>query len=99
MNAPRKDLRSDLELRRITSARQFLDLQRGFYRDDPDYVPPITAAEAWQLDPAKNPFFEHAEFEPLAAFVGGRCVGRISVCRDRLHDEFHGDRVGFFGHF
>jgi len=99
MNAPRKDLRSDLELRRITSARQYLDLQRGFYRDDPDYVPPITAAEAWQLDPQKNPFFQHAEFEPLAAFVDGRCVGRISVCRDRLHDEFHGDRVGFFGHF
>jgi GNAT superfamily N-acetyltransferase len=23
----------------------------------------------------------------------------VSTCRDRLHDEFHGDRIGFFGHF
>ena len=35
----------------------------------------------------------------VAAFAGERCVGRISTCRDRLHDEFHGDRIGFFGHF
>lgn len=99
MTAPRKDLLPALHIRPIRSARRFLDLQRAFYRDDPDYVPPITAAEAWQLEPNENPFFEHAEFEPLAAFRGDRCVGRISVCRDRLHDEFHGDRVGFFGHF
>lgn len=99
MTAPRKDLQQDVEIRPIRSARRFLDLQRDFYRGDPDYVPPIAAAEAWQLEPTQNPFFAHADFEPLAAFRSGRCVGRISVCRDRLHDEFHGDRVGFFGHF
>ncbi|MCB9876187.1 MAG: N-acetyltransferase [Planctomycetes bacterium] len=99
MTAPLKDLRSDLEIRPIASARQFLDLQRAFYRGDRDYVPPITAAEAWQIEPAKNPFFAHAEVTMVAAFRDGRCVGRVSACRDRLHDEFHGDRVGFFGHF
>ncbi|MFK7741910.1 MAG: N-acetyltransferase [Planctomycetota bacterium] len=103
MTAPRKDLHEtgsmELEIRTVRGPRAYLDLQRAFYRNDPDYVPPIRAAEAWQIDPAKNPFFEHAEFEPLAAYRDRRCVGRISVCRDRLHDEFHGDRVGFFGHF
>ena len=40
------------------SPRQFLDLQRRFYQDDPHYVPPITFSEAWQVDRRKNPWFE-----------------------------------------
>lgn len=99
MTAPRKDLAPELAIRPVRSARQFLDLQRAFYQGDPNYVPPITAAEAWQLEPRKNPFFEHAEFEAFAAYRGEQCVGRISTSRDQLHDEFHGDRIGFFGHF
>jgi len=99
MTAPRKDLQVDLEIRPVRSARQFLDLQRAFYRNDPDYVPPITAAESWQLEPHKNPFFQHAQFEKFAAYRGSECVGRISASRDQLHDDFHGDRIGFFGHF
>lgn len=94
-----KDLRADLQLRAVPQPRRFLDLQRAFYRGDPHYVPPMTASEAWQLDPARNPFFRHADVGLFAAFAGDRCVGRISACRDRVHDEFHGDRVGFFGHF
>ena len=99
MTAPRKDLQVDLEIRPVRSARQFLDLQRAFYRGDPDYVPPITMAESWQLEPHKNPFFQHAQFDKFAAYRGSECVGRISTARDQLHDDFHGDRIGFFGHF
>ena len=99
MTAPRKDLAPDVAIRPVRCSRQFLDLQRGFYRGDPLYVPPITRAEAWQLDPSKNPFFEHAQFEAFAAYRGAACVGRISACRDQLHDDFHGDQIGFFGHF
>lgn len=99
MTAPRKDLAADVAIRPVRSARQFLDLQRAFYRGDPNYVPPVTIAESWQLEPKKSPFFEHAQVECFAAYRGNECVGRISTTRDRLHDEFHGDAVGFFGHF
>jgi GNAT superfamily N-acetyltransferase len=99
MTAPAKELRAGPRLRELSQPARFLDLQRGFYRGDPHYVPPVTSAEAWQLDPRKNPFFRHAEVGLFAAFAGERCVGRISTSRDRLHDEFHGDRIGFFGHF
>ena len=99
MTAPAKEPRTGLTIRSVPQPARFLDLQRDFYRDDPHYVPPVTAAETWVLDRRKNPFFAHADVELSAAFDGDRCVGRISACRDRLHDEFHGDRVGFFGHF
>ncbi|MEO6593376.1 MAG: N-acetyltransferase, partial [Planctomycetota bacterium] len=99
MSAPAKDLRAQVSIRAVPQPARFLDLQRAFYRGDPHYVPPITSGEAWQVDPRKNPFFRHAEAGFFAAFLGDRCTGRISVARDRLHDEFHGDRIGFFGHF
>jgi GNAT superfamily N-acetyltransferase len=99
MPAPATEPRSDVRIAPFAHPARFLDLQRAFYANDRDYVPPVTAGEAWQLDPRKNPFFRHADVGLFAAFRGDRCIGRVSTCRDRLHDEFHGDRVGFFGHF
>lgn len=91
--------RTPATVRPLRSPRRFLDLQRQFYRGDPDYVPPMTAVDHWQVDPARNPFFEHAQSVFLIAERDGAVVGRISATRDDLHDQFHGDRVGFFGHF
>lgn len=99
MSAPAKDLRASSTIRTEANPGRFLELQRGFYRGDPHFVPPLTAGEKWQIDPRKNPFFRHAEAGFFSAWRDGRCTGRVSACRDRLHDEFHGDRVGFFGHF
>lgn len=99
MASPATEPSHDVVIRPVAQPRRFLDLQRAFYAGDRDYVPPVTAAEAWTLDPRRNPFFGHAEVGLFGAFRGARCVGRISSCRDRLHDEFHGDRIGFFGHF
>jgi GNAT superfamily N-acetyltransferase len=51
------------------------------------------------LSRTKNPFFEHAEAEYLLAERDGVVVGRIAAISNRLHNETHGDRVGFFGFF
>ncbi|MFM1872341.1 MAG: hypothetical protein RL398_1763 [Planctomycetota bacterium] len=93
------DRADGFQLREVRSPGAFLDLQREFYRTDPLFVPPVTLAEKWQVDRRKNPFFAHADVGLFALYDSGRLVGRMSTARDRLHDEFHGDRVGFFGHF
>jgi len=51
------------------------------------------------LDRKKNPFFEHAEAEYFLAERGGKVVGRIAAIANRLHNETHQDKVGFFGFF
>ena len=51
------------------------------------------------LSRKKNPFFEHAEAEYFLAERNGAVVGRIAAIENRLHNETHGDRVGFFGFF
>ncbi|MEZ5962224.1 MAG: GNAT family N-acetyltransferase [Planctomycetota bacterium] len=81
------------------SPRAFLDAQRAFYRGDPAYVPPLTLIDQAQLSPTKNAFFARAKVGLWLAFDGRRCVGRVSTVRNFVHDEFWGDRVGFFGHF
>jgi GNAT superfamily N-acetyltransferase len=51
------------------------------------------------LDRRANPFFEHGEAEYFLAARGSRIVGRIAAVANRLHNEVHRDRVGFFGFF
>jgi GNAT superfamily N-acetyltransferase len=51
------------------------------------------------LSRSKNPFFEHAEAEYFLAEREGIVVGRIAAIHNRLHNEFHQDKVGFFGFF
>lgn len=51
------------------------------------------------LDRRANPFFQHADAEYFLAERGGQLVGRIAAIHNRLHNDTHGDRVGFFGFF
>jgi GNAT superfamily N-acetyltransferase len=51
------------------------------------------------LSRSKNPFFEHGEADYFLAERDGEVVGRIAAISNRLHNETHGDRVGFFGFF
>lgn len=52
-----------------------------------------------QLDTKGNPFYHAAERQLFIARRNGRVVGRIAAIENRAHNDFHGDRVGFFGFF
>ncbi len=51
------------------------------------------------LSRTKNPFFKHGEAEYFIAERNSEPVGRIAAISNRLHNETHGDGVGFFGFF
>lgn len=55
--------------------------------------------ERKRIDPRKNPFFGHGAVELFLAYKGGRLAGRIAAIENKLHNDFHADRVGFFGMF
>jgi GNAT superfamily N-acetyltransferase len=75
----------------------FVALPYGLHRGDPGWTPMLRRDVRAALDPARNPVFEHAERELFLVRRGGRVVGRVAAIHDRLHDETHSDRVGFFG--
>lgn len=78
---------------------EFFTVARDVYRDDPHWVPPFEPDIRSRLDPAKDPFFEHASAMIFTAHRGGRAVGRITAQVDQEHLRFQQDDAGFFGFF
>ncbi|MEQ8848517.1 hypothetical protein [Botrimarina sp.] len=83
--------RSDLE--------RFISVPWDLYRDDAQWVPPLRSEVRAQLDPRKNPYFEHAEVAYFLAVREGRVVGRISAQVCQLVQEHFGEGIGQFGFF
>ena len=77
--------------------RAFVDFAWRAYADDPNWVPPLKTEVHALLDPAKNPWFEHAEAELFLALRGGEVVGRASAQVDRLVQEHMGAGTGQWG--
>jgi GNAT superfamily N-acetyltransferase len=93
---------SEVRVREIPegrSLRSFIDLQWRLNRHDPNWVAPLRMTVAAALKRKKHPFHRHSEVAYFLAERNGRVVGRIAAIENRLHNEFHEDRVGFFGLF
>ncbi len=80
--------------------RRFVDLPWQIYDpvEHPQWVPPLRIAVRDALD-KKNPFYKEADRQLFLASRNGKVVGRVAAIENRGHNEFHQDRVGFFGFF
>ena len=81
--------------------RRFVGFPWQLYneRDHPNWVPPLRVAVYDALDERKNPFYRAAARALFLAVRDGTVVGRIAAIENRAHNEFHQDRVGFWGFF
>src|SRR5258708_1901593 len=77
----------------------FLRIVEVVYRDDSAYVRPLDLMLKDQLNPRKNPFFEHGEGAMFCAYKNGELAGRATAQIDREHLQRYGDATGFFGFF
>jgi len=78
---------------------KFLKFQWEIYKDYPHWVPPLLYDKKHILDKKNNPFFQHAEMDNFLAWHNNKIVGRISAIKNDLHNQYHHDKVGFFGFF
>jgi GNAT superfamily N-acetyltransferase len=81
--------------------RRFVDVPWKVYdaRKHPQWVPPLRSQVRDLLDDRKNPFYFKAARALFVAEDRGRLLGRIAAIENRAHNEFHEDRVGFYGFF
>lgn len=79
--------------------KEFIIFPWKVYKGDPNWVPPLISERKQFLDPEKNPFFEHAEAAFFLARQNGEVVGTIGAFSNRLYNEIHNDKSGFFGFF
>ncbi|MEW5994218.1 MAG: N-acetyltransferase [Candidatus Zixiibacteriota bacterium] len=88
-----------VEVESSSQLRRFIDYPNQLYRDDPNYVAPLTAERLEFFDFARNPFYRSARVKLFLARREGQIVGRIATCVNFTHNEFHNEQTGFFGFF
>jgi GNAT superfamily N-acetyltransferase len=79
--------------------RQFITFPNRLYRDDPNYVVPLLSERFEFFDQKNNPFYRTAKVKLFLAMRGSEVVGRIATCLNYRHNDFHEEKVGFFGFF
>jgi len=87
------------ECRTPQERRQFIEFHWEIYKDDPYWVPPLVSERLAFYDKARNPFFEHSDAAMFVARRDGRIAGTIVAIQNNRHNEFHGEKTGFFGGF
>jgi|LNFM01.1.fsa_nt_gb hypothetical protein len=91
-----------VEIKRIApgeSIRDFMKVPFVVFQGDPQWIAPVGMLFEDQLNPKKNPFFEHAEAVYFVATKDGKLAGRCTAQIDHEHQKRYGDAVGFFGFF
>jgi GNAT superfamily N-acetyltransferase len=92
---------SDFEIRAIAHPKDtvaFVESWRTIYRDDPQWVPPLTFERKRFFHPEKNPYFKVATLQCFMAYRGSQVVGTIAATVDHKYQE-HEPGTGFFGFF
>lgn len=88
-----------VEVESASQLRRFIAYPNTLYKDDPNYVAPLTSERLEFFDFKKNPFYRSAKAKLFLARRNGQIVGRIATCVNFNHNEFHGEQTGFFGFF
>lgn len=79
--------------------RTFFEFPWVLYKDDPNWVPPLLSMRHEMLDKQKNPAWEYMEGDYFLALRGDKAVGTIAAFINHRHNEFHEERIGWFGAF
>ncbi|NIM89711.1 MAG: hypothetical protein GTO17_02045 [Candidatus Aminicenantes bacterium] len=77
--------------------RKFIHFPWRIYKNDPHWVPPLILDLKERLSRDKNPFFEHAKMDLFLAYKNDRLTGRIAAIMDENHNQFHDEKIVFFG--
>ncbi len=90
-----------VEIREVAlggNLKDFLDVVDYIYLGDSNYVRALDFDLKQRLS-KKNPFFRHGDGALFAAYLNGKCVGRVSAQIDHLWNERYKEKTGFFGFF
>ena len=95
---------SKITIREVSGRKgtnEFVDVMWKIYdqKTYPVWVPPLRMAVYEALDTVKNPFFKRATMQLFIAEKDGKIAGRIAAIQNPAHNDFHNDKVGFYGFY
>ncbi len=88
-----------VEVESGSQLKEFINYPSKLYRDDPCYVTPLVSERLEFFNREKNPFFKTSRVKLFLAMNGRTVVGRIATCINFDNNEYHHEKVGFFGFF
>ncbi|MFN0201156.1 MAG: hypothetical protein ACKVTZ_06520 [Bacteroidia bacterium] len=78
--------------------KEFIQFPWKIYAGNSAWVPPLKMDMKQKFNP-KFSFYEIGDMECFIAYQNGEAVGRIAAIENRLYNEIHQDKTGFFGFF
>jgi len=78
---------------------RFINFPYQFYRDDPNWVPPLRFDLKGQFNPAKNPLLDHCDTQLFLLLAEGEIIGRVAAFIDHLAVDFWEEKIGLFGYY
>lgn len=94
--------KDNIELLEVASSgdlKKFIKLPFAIYKNDPNWVPPLISERKAFFDRRKNPFYRSAKVRLFMARKNDQFLGRIATCINYSYNEYHQDKIGFFGFF
>ncbi|MBN1284944.1 MAG: N-acetyltransferase [Anaerolineae bacterium] len=79
--------------------RTMIEFPWAVNESDPNWVPPLLSQRRLMFDRVRNPIWEYLDGECFIAWRGEQPVGVICAAVNPRHNEFHNEKMGFFGHF
>jgi GNAT superfamily N-acetyltransferase len=79
--------------------KKFIDFPYQFYRDDPNWVPPLRMELKKQFNSKTNPLLDHCEYQLFLLIRDNEVIGRIAVFIDHLAVDFWKEKIGLFGYY
>ena len=88
-----------IEVESESDKRKFIEFPYEMYKGNKYWVEPLRFDVKNNLSEKKNPFYQHSKLKLWMAKKNGEIIGRIAGIINDNHNEFHKDKVGFFGFF
>lgn len=77
----------------------FVDFPWRLYKDNELWAPPLKSEVRQLLDTKSHPFWKFSELALFLAIKDGKIAGRIAAIINRNHNEYHKEKVLFWGFF
>jgi GNAT superfamily N-acetyltransferase len=94
--------RDGVEIRRVETGADFralFEFPWHLYHDDAHWVPPLVSMRRELLDRQRSAAWDYCEGEYFIAWRDGRPVGTIAAYINHRHEQFHDERLAWFGAF
>ena len=79
--------------------KKFIYFPYQFYKDDPNWVPPLRTELRNQFNPKTNPLLDHCDTCLFLLIREGQVIGRIAAFIDHRAVDFWKEKVGLFGYY